>query len=574
MRYKALPLSVKNSPPSRPAPRPRRPAQSRSRLRDWLATIPMVLLAPALVLVSSQAGATTPTLSGPAVASSGTEIVIRGSGFPRRITVQLLWNGDAGGMAQATSDQGGQFSVALLVPADAAPGIHTVSSAYLKPGAAGNPAPAGNARSPGETLANMVIEVVISQPAVASSAPPSTVQQPAPEQAVNTPAPTQTPSASPSAAPTAAPTTAVISSPSPVPTPTATPSPVPTATATPAPTATATPVPVAVSAPTGAGIWISSSQLMSKPMSGAAWDAIAAQRLVGTGANLADQNSNHDVQTLGAALYAARTGDAATRARVIAALESAIGTEKGARWLAIGRNLGAYALAADLMGIHSGPIHNWLASFNTIKLAHNNNGTPITFRQSAWGSGSNASAQEGFAHAALNAYLGNRAELDWSWNAFRRYVGDRSSPHKISSNSDSWQQIPSDPVGIQNKGATKNGIRLDGAISNDMSRGGDFKWPPGYTAYPWVGLEGAVPAAVIFERAGYRAFAHQDAALGRAAAYLWFLRVETGDANWYDASRAKDIKHLLNAFYSLNYPAASPAGAGRTVGYTDWTHGR
>jgi hypothetical protein len=361
---------------------------------------------------------------------------------------------------------------------------------------------------------------------------------------------------------------------SPVPTPTATPSPVPTATATPAPTATATPVPVAVSAPTGAGIWISSSQLMSKPMSGAAWDAIAAQRLVGTGANLADQNSNHDVQTLGAALYAARTGDAATRARVIAALESAIGTEKGARWLAIGRNLGAYALAADLMGIHSGPIHNWLASFNTIKLAHNNNGTPITFRQSAWGSGSNASAQEGFAHAALNAYLGNRAELDWSWNAFRRYVGDRSSPHKISSNSDSWQQIPSDPVGIQNKGATKNGIRLDGAISNDMSRGGDFKWPPGYTAYPWVGLEGAVPAAVIFERAGYRAFAHQDAALGRAAAYLWFLRVETGDANWYDASRAKDIKHLLNAFYSLNYPAASPAGAGRTVGYTDWTHGR
>jgi hypothetical protein len=300
-------------------------------------------------------------------------------------------------------------------------------------------------------------------------------------------------------------------------------------------------------------------------MSGAAWNAVVNAAGGGGGANIADQDSHHDQAALAAAIYAARTGQ--ERDRAVAALQSAIGTEQGGRWLAVGRNLTGYVIAADLLGIRSGPIFDWLASFRTMRLPHNNSGEPITFRESAWGSGSNASAQEGAAYVALAVYLGDRDMLAWSWNAFRRYAGDRSSPHTISSNSDAWQQVPNDPVGIQNAGASKGGCSIDGAISNDMSRGGEATCDPGETQYPWVGLDGAVPAAVILNRAGYPAWDVANQALRRAGTYLHGL----GGA-WWDPGQAPAVKHLLNRVYGLGYPVAYPVGPGRVVGFTDYTH--
>jgi hypothetical protein len=318
-------------------------------------------------------------------------------------------------------------------------------------------------------------------------------------------------------------------------------------------------------------VWISISELQHRPMSGAAWErVVSAAEGAGTGANVSDQDSGHDQDTLAAAIYAARTGQG--RDRAIAALQSAIGTEQGGRWLAVGRNLTAYIISADLLGIRSGPIFNWLASFRTMRLEHDNTGKPITFRQAAWSSGSNASSQEGAAYVALAVYLGDREMLGWSWNAFRRYAGDRTSPHHLTSNSDAWQQVPADPVGIQNAGATKSGCSIDGAISNDMSRGSEDVCDPGYTQYPWVGLEGAVPAAMILSRAGYPAWDVSSQALRRAAVYLMQLRQQSGNAEWYDGSRAPEIKHLLNRQYGLGYPVSYPVGAGRTVGFTDFTH--
>lgn len=324
----------------------------------------------------------------------------------------------------------------------------------------------------------------------------------------------------------------------------------------------------------GVGIWIGSQALAQRPMSGAAWNSLvaAAEGATPNGANLSDQDSNHDVATLAAALVAARTGVAKDRQRAIAALEGAIGTEQGTRWLAIGRNLGAYVIAADVLDIRSGPVHDWLRGFLTKRLAHNNDGGSIMLRESAWSSGSNASAQEGFVHAALAAYFGDSGELAWAWNGFRRYAGDRTSPHRMSSNSSYWQADPSDPVGIQNRGATKDGCRLDGAISNDMSRGGEDACVPGYTQYPWVGLNGAVPAAVILARAGYPAWTVGDAALFRAADYLAWLPTVTANPEWYDDGRAAQLKHLLNVAYDLQAPLHLPTGVGQTVGFTDWTH--
>lgn len=356
-----------------------------------------------------------------------------------------------------------------------------------------------------------------------------------------------------------------------------------------APPPAPTPTPPAPSLPPeyvpgpSVGVWASPAELRGLLMSGDPWRALlaSAEKPLGA-ASVADQNSDHDVYTLGAALAATRTGRADLAAKATQGLLAAIGTEEGARWLAVGRNVGAYALAADVLGLRADGnpaspgtrVQAWLARFLARTLRHNNDASrQVTLRQAAWHSGSNASAQEGFVHAAIASYLGNRSELDWAWTAFRRYAGDRTSSHRISSNSDAWQAVPSDAVAIQNAGATKNGCRLSGAISNDMARGGMDVCSPGYTQYPWVGLAGAVPAALVLARAGYPAWAVADRALYRAFDYLWFLRTATGDAAWFDGRRGAQTVFLLNRAYGASFPVVLPTGAGQTVGFVDWTHG-
>ena len=114
-------------------------------------------------------------------------------------------------------------------------------------------------------------------------------------------------------------------------------------------TITRRPDTLAVSAPTP-GIWISREELMKQPTSGSQWDLVRSDAARDPGAaNIADQNSNHDVYTLAAALVCVRTGELCAKARQ--GVVSAIGTDAGTRWLSVGRNLGAYVIAADLLNL-------------------------------------------------------------------------------------------------------------------------------------------------------------------------------------------------------------------------------
>jgi hypothetical protein len=321
----------------------------------------------------------------------------------------------------------------------------------------------------------------------------------------------------------------------------------------------------------GPGLWISPAELAALPTNGSAWNAVlaVAEGDLGT-ADVADQDSTHDGATLACALAAARKGRGDLRTKATSALSSAIGTDAGARWLAIGRNLGAYVIAADLLGIQSGPIYEWLAGFLTQTLRDNNTNEQINVGN--WPSGSNASAQVGFVTAALSVYTRDFTRLATFWDGYRRYCGDRTSPAKETSNSDAWQFIPSDPVGIQDEGAVKQGCRLDGAIGNDMSRGGDDVCSPAWTQYPWVGLEGAVPAALVFARAGYPAWDVAEEAIRRAQDYLWFLRQTTGNPDWFDGLRSNECVYLVNRAYGTKFPCSLPVAGGRTFGFSDWTH--
>ena len=341
------------------------------------------------------------------------------------------------------------------------------------------------------------------------------------------------------------------------------------------------------------GIWISPATLRHLPTTGAAWDRLLADAEADPGtADVADQDSGQDVATLAAALVCARTNRPELCDKARAGVVSAIGTERGGRWLAVGRNLTAYVIAADVMGLRADGdpesagtrVETWIRGFETERLADNNTGEPIPVIPFA--SGSNASAQEGAAYVAVAAYLGDRAALERAWDAFRTYLCDPSAPdreridlHRGVEAGWAYDRHPCavDPAGTARRvppGRPGAGqlVQLDGAIINDMARGGDLAWPPGTTQYPWVGLEGLVPAAVMLDRAGYPALTVADGAVLRAVRYLRDLELSTGSGTWFRERRCNEIIQLVNVAYGVHFSVDLPAGGGRTVGYTDWTH--
>ncbi|MEX2634361.1 MAG: GLUG motif-containing protein [Balneolales bacterium] len=345
--------------------------------------------------------------------------------------------------------------------------------------------------------------------------------------------------------------------------------------------------------PVEPSIWISQQEIDALPTTGPAWEAVIKDaKLLPATANVSDMNSKHDTWTMAAALACARTGEYCDEARE--GVVSAIDTEYSERshWLPVGRNVMAYTIAADLLSLRADGdpdsdgtrVEEWLTSFLTKELNHNITGEPHPL--TPFESGSNASAQEGGVYAAVAAYAGDKEALDRVWGDFLVFVCDENAPDQdinirqgVAHN---WAHDDDNPCAINPIGTEKEvpqGLpgagqtyRIDGAVINDIRRGDVYQWPPVYTQYPWVGLEGSVPAALILHRQGYPAFDAGDQALLRAAEYLWYLKEETGNDEWFNAQRAAEIKHLINVFYDKNFPAEVPHGSGRTVGFTEWTH--
>jgi hypothetical protein len=341
----------------------------------------------------------------------------------------------------------------------------------------------------------------------------------------------------------------------------------------------------------GQGIWVDGAELMRRPTAGVAWERLAADAARDHGrADIADQDSNHDVYTLAAALVCARVGEHCDKARQ--GILDAIGTEQDARWLAAGRNLGAYVIAADVLGMRADGVPGsdgtrveaWVESWLSKALLENHSSERRSIQP--FHSSSNAAVQEGFAFVAVAAYLRRADALERAWNAFRAFVCDAGASVEAhidleSAVHEGWTDARH-PCGVNPKGARKivpTGLRgagniysIDGALGGDMRRGGPFQARPGYTSLPWAGLEGLVPAAVILSRVGYPAFDVADSAILRTHEYLWQLRDATGEARWFDGTRAREIVQLVNAFYRTSYPVNDATGGGRTVGYTAWTH--
>lgn len=310
---------------------------------------------------------------------------------------------------------------------------------------------------------------------------------------------------------------------------------------------------------TGNGIWLSEEEIRALPQAGAAWAATlaAANKTIST-SELNNQDSDNNVITLAKGLVFARTGEAKYRDEVLTVLQHLINTGAGGRTLALGRELAAYVVAADLVGLEQpmrAAFESKLRELRTKKLGSGNAESLIVThekRPNNWGTMCGAS------RAAVAAYLGDRTDLDRTAQVFKGWLGDRTSYANFQFGDLSWQPDPKNPVAVGLPGATGHGQSLDGALPEELRRAN------GYNNYVWGALSGAVAQAWFLHRAGYPAFEWVSKAVLRAVKWPHDLgKTATGDDAW--------LIPVINKVYGTNFPVTGNE-PGKGMGWTQWTH--
>ncbi len=312
------------------------------------------------------------------------------------------------------------------------------------------------------------------------------------------------------------------------------------------------------------GIWMSRAEIERLPMQGAAWEQLvdaARQRVKKP--DVSQLNDPANVRVMAKALVYVRNGDEDLRYEVIEALMRVQGTEKGSRTLAVGRNVMAYVVAADLVGVppeQDEAFRTWLRELLGKQLRGRTLRSTHEERPNNWGTHAGAS------RAAIAAYLGDRAELERTARVFRGWLGDRQAYAQFDYGESWWQADPARPVGVNPAGATRDGHSIDGVLPDDQRRAGGFAWPPPKENYVYGALQGALAQAVILHRAGYDVWNWQDQALLRA--FRWLHEQAhfppEGDDTWQAP--------LVDYFYGTRFWDGGRTRPGKNAGWTDWTH--
>ena len=180
----------------------------------------------------------------------------------------------------------------------------------------------------------------------------------------------------------------------------------------------------------------------------------------------------------------------------------------------------------------------------------------------------------GASRVAVAVYLGDEEEITAAAQVFRGLLGDREAYDGFKFNRGlSWQADPTQPVGINPMGASKQGLVIDGALTEEMRRGCDFHIPPCHTGYPWEALQGIVVEANILYRQGYDVWNWEDQAILRAVQFLDRLQQLYPHQTWWAERDDNWVPWLINAVYGTHFPTAEPRNMGKNMGWTDWTHG-
>lgn len=330
---------------------------------------------------------------------------------------------------------------------------------------------------------------------------------------------------------------------------------------------------------------------MSLPTSGAAWDKMrnTAYGSWGT-ADLKNQDNKHAIYTLAGALVYARTGDASMRSKVrdgiLAAKRS---LDDSSEWqtsngvLATGRQLGAYVISADLINLRSfdgaadNEFRGWLGPIRTTNI-----GTHSRWKNLKYTCENSANNWAAFAcpsRIAASIYLGDTADVQRSAAVIRALFGERSYYPKDAPGTNGYFQHTADYqtswacneatwTGI-NPPCVKSGVNIDGAIVEDISRGGGCCNAIGAgVSYSWESLQGYFVSAELLYRTGAYGdpYSWSNQALKRSMDMLQ-------RSGWGITGPATYVPWMANFRYRTNYTVTSVTG-GRIMSWGDWLYKR
>lgn len=320
--------------------------------------------------------------------------------------------------------------------------------------------------------------------------------------------------------------------------------------------------------PDGDYLIIEADDLMALPTSGPEWDAMLAVADGDLGEiDLADQTNTNAGRLLAAALVYARTGQPDYRDRVVRYLRQLPTADLGDAWVnSVARQVGGYAIAADLVDYRDPAFVEWMDWLRTHDLGGNEVWYAITHTSEVsahnWGAWALAS------RVAISAFLGDEADLAAAANIFRGFTGEReyyddfeftdyADPTWACGPPEEW--VPINPADCGSR---------SGAVLDDISRSpGEYpRTNETGIMYSWGNLGGSVVTARVLYHAGYRdVYEWGDRALLRAGE---FLRRNGGYPPPFSINQYTPWE--INAAYGADLGPLNPAGHGRAFGYTDW----
>lgn len=324
------------------------------------------------------------------------------------------------------------------------------------------------------------------------------------------------------------------------------------------------------------GIWSSRAELALLPMSGDAWETVYADAKKDTSnPDVGNQNDNTNCFVLAAAIVSERLMAAEKineaqmfREKVISAIEKIVadGQPEGSRTLAWGREIGAYAMAADLIGYRTSSFEKYLqdATDKWICSARKQTLHEMTLeRPNNWGS-------MGFGTmCAIYAYLGNISALSTLRDTWLTTIIGPSAPSFKYGDDLSWHVDPSRPMIINPAGTTRDGLNLDGLQPEEMRRGSSFRSKDiTGTGYPFEALQGWIMAARILERQGMPIWEEGNKALYRAVYSLEIYLTQKEGSAWSFSGDDLWMLALVDKAYGSNFSKGKNVwGHGKNAGY-------
>lgn len=272
-------------------------------------------------------------------------------------------------------------------------------------------------------------------------------------------------------------------------------------------------------------------------------------------AQLWDNNSDADANTWANALIAVKNNDQNARNKAIQGIQSLRTATQFDRSLQLARNLSMYAWAASLLDYHGED--DVFTAYLTKPLGGHSGGTNVltTARLSAsnWG----AMASEAVLSVAL--LTGNTTLAQEMVDIHKCWTGDCRGPFNPSNMNSTWHytSVDANKRGINPRGATKNGLNIDGVQPEDQRRQDPSTCcvPVANTPYPWEGLGPRVITAVIANHAGLLPNQRTgDDGIRRAVIWNYNFGGTTlsgDDRTWgHLLRRYHDLSYLVPAEYS------------------------